>query len=502
METVMTAQQIYQELYAVCPPYMLPGPWAGLKGDPAVRAVPPDLATWLEQVSKKFAAADLIAAGVAEADNNGGLKLSTRLEGPGKPLVFLYAGSGDGPSAVLTSQGMLGGRRFPVTAAFSDVATRRALSSAQELLLAFSLEDVAVLRAVGLPATFAFGMDRLSSSRTAMFRLCENCSWESSSPWLFPPSGPQPPPKLPRPGEPCTSYSPDHSEPHKSLPLILVGWSVAELRRVEPTQLKPVMAQLDQVEKHLDIKNMDIGIWNPSPTSWERLGFHLKHRCYEGAAADMHEDLAENCWDPPSGEPAPPVDLVTALTHYRKALGDSKRRNGSSEDVHRAQETFHERLEQELLLPLRSTAGGSPEARNSQALLVGVSGLAHRLMPSIEAELVDQDADTFMRGPLPKLKELERLVRMVIALTKQCQRTEPRTGKRRPRTPCRAGRTLDSGSLIINGPALAQGAQACSGPPRLSNLQPMQPTRSAVAALTFVLPGAAQARSPGRDPTQ
>jgi hypothetical protein len=454
MDPVITAQQIYQELYAVCPLYLLPGPWAGLKGDPAVRAVPPGLATWLEQVSTKFAAADLLAAGIAEADNNGGLKLSTRLESPGKPLVFLYPGFGDGPSAVLTSRGMLGGRRFPVTAAFNDVATRRALSSAKELLIAFSLEDVAVLRAIGLPATVAFGMERLSSSRTAMLRLCENCSWESCSPWLFPPSdpppgGPQPAPELSSPGEPRTRYSPDHGAPSESLPLILVGWSVAEVRHTEPTQLKPVLAQLGELEKHLDIKNMDIGIWNPSPTSWERLCFHLKHRFHEGAAADMHENLAENCWDPPSGEsgePAPPVDLVTALTNYRKALGDAKRGRCSSEDRQRAEDIFHERLEQELLLPLRSAAGGSPGARNSQAFLVGVSGLAHRLMPLIEAELVGEHADTFMRGPLPKLKELERLVGMAIALTKQCQRTEPhrsfsqpRTGKRRQRTLCRVG---------------------------------------------------------------
>jgi hypothetical protein len=441
METVMTAQQIYQELYAVCPPYPLPGPWAALKGDPAVRAAPPDLGTWLDQMSKKFAAADLVATGVAEAASNGGLKLSARLEGAGKPLVFLYPGFGDGPSAVLAAQGMLDRRRFPVTAAFSDVATRRAVTSADQLLIAFSMDDVAVLRAMGLPATFAWGMDRLSP--TAMFRLCESCSWESSSPWLFPPSGPPP-----RPGEPCMSDSPDHRSAPESLKLTFVGWSIAEMRRLEPTQLKPVIAHLGEIEEHLDLKNMGIGVWSPSPRSLERLRFHLRIRVHERTTREILQDIDENSVEPTSGElpvPPPPVDFRAARERYRDALREYKRRSCNSEQLRRARETFHERLEQEVLLPILSPSG-SPGVRNLQAALMWVSGLAHRLMPLMEAELSEERARTLGDEPLPHLKELQVFVGMITTLTKQIQQaeahgslSEARTGKGRRRTLCRVG---------------------------------------------------------------
>jgi hypothetical protein len=446
MENVMTAQQIYQELYAVCPPYPLPGPWAALKGDPAVRTAPPDLAPWLDQMSKKSAAADLIRTGVAEAASNGGLKLSARLEGAGKPLVFLYPEFGDGPSAVLTAQGMLDGRRFPVTAAFTDKATRRAVTGAKQLLIAFSMEDVAVLRGVGLPATFAFGMDRLS--RTAVFRLYENCDWESDSPWLFPPTGPQPSPELPSPGEPYMSNEPDCSSAPVSVGLTFVGGSIAELRHLEPTQLKPVIAYMGQIREHLAIENMHIGVWSPSRRFLEQTHFRLKLRFYERTAAEILQDIDHHALESTSGElpvPAPPVDFRAAREKYRNALRDHKRRSCSSERLQHARETFHERLEQEVLLPILSPSG-SPAVRNLRAALMGVSGLAHRLMPLIEAELSEERARTLGDEPLPHLKELQGLMGMITTLTKQIQQAEPHrsfsealTGKRHRRTLCRVG---------------------------------------------------------------
>jgi hypothetical protein len=375
-------------------------------------------------MAKKFSAADLIAAGVAQADKDGVLKPSAALQHVGKPLLFLYFGGGSAPWAVITSVGMLAGRWPPVVTAFRDAITRRAVQSAEQLLIAFTLEDVAILRAADLPATWAFGMERLS--RLALTTLCEECGWEWTPPEKPKPGGPAAAPSRgpSAPGSAQASREPgEPSRADDALPLTFVGWSVAELRQAKPVGLKPVLEHLRRVENHLEVEGMEVGVWIPSDAFLERLRFRSHFGGYQMTAEEALENIEDNCVDgmqeralsPPP--PPLPKDLAQTMEEYRKVLQNAGMDSSSREALRAAETAFHQQVQDELLVPLLRGGQGAA-ARNFLALLMEVSGLAHRLVPVIETELAQKRADDFMRGPIPKLKQLDRLVQLAINLTK------------------------------------------------------------------------------------
>jgi hypothetical protein len=417
MADFKTIVEIHWRLLMASTPYPLPGAWAGLAGDSGVRMAPPDLAAWLEGLAADFPAVDLVAAGVAQSDANHVLTPSAALQA-GTPLVFQCFRDGEVPLAVLTSSGMLSGNDLPIEAAFADAVTCIALRRVEKLFVAFSLEDVAVLRALELPATTAFGLERLTPS--TLDALCKKCGWtrglKKFPEIAFTPTQSQ-----------ATSSSPEEFETEdvpspSSLPIVLVGWSPAALQLAEPAGMKPVIDELCRLKEHLDLEDMDIAVWSPTAAFLERLSFRLQFGAV--TAEEMLQSLYISCFNAlfffgePLPAPAPPGDLVTATEEYRKAV--RKARGASTEQVQRAQDAFHKRLE-DLLEPLQRGSDG-PLDRNLKATLVAVSRSLHSLTPLIDVGLTPNGA-----------QDLKKYVDMVLALTKELRRTELHHPVKRPR---------------------------------------------------------------------
>jgi hypothetical protein len=341
---------------------------------------------------------------------------------------------------------MLAGRWIPVVTAFRDAITRRAVQSAGQLLIAFSLEDVAILRAADLPATWAFGMERLT--RPGLKTLCQECGWEWSPPQAPKPGGPATAPfsgpEGPKPGGPATSRGPsargsaqagresdDSSWADDTLPLTFVGWSVAELRQAKPVGLKPVLEHLRRVEKYLDVEGMDVRVWIPSDHFLERLQFRSHFGGYQMTANETLDNIEDNSVDGMKEQellpPPPPLpkELAQTMEEYRKVLQNPGTDPRSLEALRAAETAFHKQVQDEFLVPLLRGEQGAA-ARNLLAFLMEVSGLAHRLVPMIAAELAQKRAEDFMREPIPKLNQLERLVQLAIDLTKKIRWTDLR----------------------------------------------------------------------------
>jgi hypothetical protein len=112
----------------------------------------------------KFSPDQLIQAGIAKRHP---LELlpSDALKCPGSPLVFLRPEPNEEPVEVLTSSGALSGCRLPLIASLSERRTLDALDThLGDLLLASSIEDMVVLRTLGLPASLACGLDTVDGA--------------------------------------------------------------------------------------------------------------------------------------------------------------------------------------------------------------------------------------------------------------------------------------------------------------------------------------------------
>jgi hypothetical protein len=196
VKTPAITRRIYQMLFELCPAYGLPRPWAAIRADADVRACPEDPSAMLAHLASHFDAEDLISAGVAEragmgAPNEGALVPAPPLT-PGAPLIFLRYSPNQAPIEILTAAGGLSGWHLPVIASLDDHHTIAAIEMRRTieiqtglgagdpfLLAACTIEDVVVLRALGLPATLAIGMDTINRNR--LRQLMDRYGWRERS---------------------------------------------------------------------------------------------------------------------------------------------------------------------------------------------------------------------------------------------------------------------------------------------------------------------------------
>jgi hypothetical protein len=148
--------------------------------------------------------------------------------------------------------------------------------------------------------------------------------------------------------------------------LILVGWAPARLAPEPPAVLGTVRSHLRAMQDYVGVTRMEVGIWQPDARFLERLAWRLRFdpRAVSGAAvlAEVEGSIRDPMFDSPPPRPAP-ATYWEAEDQLRQALHSNTGGPHRAEDVRRARDHLHRRLERDVLRPLLQRSG-SPSKRN------------------------------------------------------------------------------------------------------------------------------------------
>ena len=154
--------EIRETAVARCDPYPFDGPWTFVPVHDDVLRLPADPTRLRTELRKKYCDEALVAAGVARSDDQGGLGLRAKLNAPGELGVILRDRRTGRVVDMLTEEGSVFEEDLPIfTASAGECLLLLPDSMEQEVLVAFSIEDLAVLRACGIPATLAAGLEQM-----------------------------------------------------------------------------------------------------------------------------------------------------------------------------------------------------------------------------------------------------------------------------------------------------------------------------------------------------
>jgi hypothetical protein len=216
---------------------------------------------------------------------------------------------------------------------------------------------------------------------------------------------------------------PDVGRPRGCLPpaLMLVAWAPARLDREEPAALRAVRAHLRDIQNHVAVNEMEVGVWEPDQRVLEQIAWQLRFDPQAVTAAAIRAEIEGNVWNLMFDRPVPPASYLEAEEQLRRALRRQARGLCDREDVQRARDDLHDCLEREVIRPLWQPTG-SPAKRNVQLALMLVSRLFHQAALATEVSLTLPSGATRRGGdeliPGAQLRQLTTLSQTIIALTK------------------------------------------------------------------------------------
>lgn len=152
----------YDRVLPYCERYQIVGPLSFLPADDNVLCGPRDPEAMWTALKAEFSEEYLTGAGIACRAEDGSLMLAPELSGPDRILVALRISERGHVFDLLTEAGCLSKRQRPVFAVCGDwFADQPQLLEQRDVLVAFTLMDLVIIRALGLRATIASGLEDL-----------------------------------------------------------------------------------------------------------------------------------------------------------------------------------------------------------------------------------------------------------------------------------------------------------------------------------------------------
>ncbi|MCA9114034.1 MAG: hypothetical protein KDA79_03045 [Planctomycetaceae bacterium] len=348
MEVDADVAEVYQRLLEHCEEYECNPPWPFR--DPHAFRGPVDAGGTLVALQSEFSLNALEQSGVVVFDRSGSGEpvLNPAVVGRDAVLVALRGSEGAPPFELLTAAGNLSGTSLPVEAVLDDEPTSRMLLEFNDnLCVGFTIADVAALRAAGVPATLATGLDDLSGH--VLRRVGPRFGLEVITA--------------------DTSVAP---MPERQLQMVLVGWSPAEPSLDQPTGLGAVREHFTLLDRHLGVSVVEhVAAWHPSAEELQALLFRLRH----GEIEDVQRGLFESAESALSlwrwqGSMAlllgSPTDYATAVSLVHEFC-----RGGRSDESLRrkAWEKFEAALERDVVEPLIRDALAERDPSRREAML-------------------------------------------------------------------------------------------------------------------------------------
>jgi hypothetical protein len=420
---------VYQSLLSRCLPYAFRAPWDFLRPDDDARGPVCDPDAALAELRKEFDDDALLGAGVIDPASSEP-RLRPELVDPECGVVALRGGPGRDPFCLLTARGCLPRRPSGIAVAFKDAWTRAQAERRGQLFAAWRIGEVALLRALGLPATLAvdltrgglrglhhlddrFAMQALTTPPELVEELARTLELarRSAGGKVAPavaPDGKAPGPAPTNAGDPAMTGLDQPSgaagaldgaaapaaddavasdRPRAARPaLVLVAWSPLGPTAAPPPALAPAVAHLRDARRYFGFEFAGIEAWRPDDDFLANLRFRLTFRdrsavrelLEEASGSVDFEELAPGGAD----GPAPP-GYAAALGELAAALAENQPRSGRSDRMKKATAVYEAAVQRELIGPLVdwALASGDPIVKNTGVQVAAVARQLHALAP-------------------------------------------------------------------------------------------------------------------------
>ena len=330
-------------------------PLGFLEIDEDIYACPSEPVEVVSALTGEFSIDGLVDSGIV-AEEGGAVSLVPALTG-GASFVVLRDAVTHQPYELLTHAGCLSADALPVFEILRDGRTQRLIEQGTgDLIIAFDLEHVTMLRASGLPATLAVGLNDLPLEQIGKFCESFNLSCHKSDRAIsreeieaehgsqseYHPNDPF----RPLAGRmmndvdagaaqtstaATTGPARDSGQPIKAQ-LAVLGWTPLELSNAVPLQLKAVVDHLHQLQRFMGVELYDIGLWEVDEETIERLRFIAERgsaAIFREALLDAAEDIGAGIMHFGEEKPlaiGPPNDYTTALARRPRAVPDCQAR--------------------------------------------------------------------------------------------------------------------------------------------------------------------------------
>jgi hypothetical protein len=413
---------VYERVLEHCARFKFTGMMSFVTVDSSVYSCPIDPAAMLAQLLQEFGEEAVIESGTALRNDDGGLAIVAGLTAPAGIFIAMRSSEGSQPFDLMTAAGCVADERPAVAVALEDqMANQKEFDFELPLLIAFSMADVVVFRALGMPAAIAAGLDRLSPSAVdvlcealrvkrpklvtreelqsqfdsslqthvpgflgadAAFRGMASGAPRSGGPVHAHPSDKQTEPEQADVDPISSSDSPPLTGPtaykdpdeerldrNQPRPVLFVGWSPADLNRELPTNLRGVSDHFCRLRGYLGIDLDNIDFWQPAAAEIERLKYfaqHREHAWFRQRLQDSLEDSTKALCALTTGSPASLSLTETMHRLLKSAYGNSASQLGN-QDCDQQWREFVRLLDEQLIGRLRDE--GDIASRPQEAVL-------------------------------------------------------------------------------------------------------------------------------------
>lgn len=417
---------IYQALHDACLPGRFRRPWNFMKyPDDCRRMV--DAAAVTSALLQKFKVERLIAAKVLVDTPDGARQLNPKVTADGGRMVFLRDVHGD-CFDVVCARGCLSDE-VPIFSMLEDCAMRDAVAaSCDTVYLASSLKDLILLRSVGVSASLATDLNRLTPRglsnlvqvmdagplafgelREFSARIITEYDRQKSKERYDPTSCLQE----------STIASPRFS-------LILIAGSLHEQNCALPAMVPQICRFLTDAARYLGCDWFDFHVWRPSAEQMIELDFRIQQQTgrliRNFVLAERSYASLEDYVDPNGpATPSPASKYYTAMSNYFTCLknGNHLVNREDARVLHEAENAYHEAADNLIIQPLVEEAmrASRPAVRSLGIQLAQVARQLQEMMPRVGRQMirdlenweVDVDPSKPKRPPHKTLMELTNL---------------------------------------------------------------------------------------------
>jgi len=402
----LSTGEIYEQILQCGSACSWPAPWDFLLGDQDCRGPIGDPAGALALLRSQFPDNQLKRARVIKRSDNGSVRLNPALCNS-SAIVALRRSTEAKPFDLLVANGCLAGSGLPVMASLQDAQTTAGLAQNGILVAAANIQEVALLRALGLAATLVTGLVKLDAATLVELdklfnaegigeicngrnlalenqhrtQICASAAGNGAA-------------KAAPPAMPSPATAVKQTNKRQPAALALLGWAPLSVSGAVSPVMAKITTHLVSARNQLDLNLDGINVWQPSREWLEDLRQRLRWK----NAAVVHELLADMVVDLEDIDclvdghdsahdisTSAPGNLIAAQAQLLEGLTDDRIDRRISDRVRNARRTYEGLVEQELIQPLQTwaLANTDPVIRNAGMDLATICRLLHRLSPTL-----------------------------------------------------------------------------------------------------------------------